>query len=116
MATTTPVARPETAATGAAAVAEAVKRVADAAVAEVQKVAPEGAYDFRIVSSPGGKFRIDGAGFSTGGSVLFGKTAAHTTGWGSTKIEGDVPPDAKTGDVTIWVDPETQFHGWATII
>ena len=100
---------------GAAAVAEAVKRVADAAVAEVNKVAPEKEYDFRIVGGPGGKFRIDGAGFSTGGSVLFGGVAAKTTSWGSTKIEGAIPPGAKTGEVIVWVDPQTQFKGYLKV-
>ena len=103
------------AATGAQAVADAVKRVADAAVNEVSKIAPDKEYDFRIVASPGGKFRIDGHGFSTGGSVLFGKTAAKTTGWGATKIEGIVPEGAKTGEVVVWVDEQTQFRGYLKV-
>lgn len=101
----------QTSATGAQAVADAVKRVADAAVAEVNKVAPEQDYDFKIVGAPGSTFRIDGAGFSTGGTVLFGGVAAKTTGWGATRIDGTIPAGAKTGEVVVWVDEQTQFRG-----
>ena len=105
----------ESAAVGAQTVAEAVKRVADAAVAAVQQIPAEHVYDFKIVGTPGNKFRIDGHGFSTGGSVLFGGVAAKTTGWGSTKIEGAIPPGAKTGEVVVWVDEKTQFRGYLKV-
>jgi hypothetical protein len=101
----------QTSATGAQAVADAVKRVADAAVAAVHQVPAEQDYDFKIAGAPGSTFRIDGAGFSTGGSVLFGGIAAKTTGWGATKIEGIIPAGAKTGEVVVWVDEHTQFRG-----
>lgn len=105
--------RTEDAATGAQSVAEAVKRVADAAVAEVQRTAPELAGDFVIVGTAGSKFQIRGAGFSTGGTVTVNGKMAHTTGWGATRIEGTLPDGAKRGDVVVvTIDKDTQQRGY----
>lgn len=97
----------EGSAAGEVAVADAVKCVADAAVAEVTKTAPEVAGDFIITGSP--RFEIRGAGFSTGGTVSVNGKQAHTTGWGSMKIEGVLPEGAKPGDVVeVIVDKDTR--------
>lgn len=103
----------ENAATGAQSVAEAVKRVADAAVAEVQRTAPVRAGDFLIAGSAGSRFEIRGAGFSTGGTVTVNGRLVHTTGWGATRIEGVLPDGVKPGDeVVVIVDADTQQRGY----
>lgn len=91
----------------ATSVAEAVKRVADAAVAEVNKVKPVESGDFVFSGSPGGRFRIDGSGFGTNGTLTVGGVQVHATGWGSTHIEGTLPADVKSGEVVVHIDDKT---------
>lgn len=93
-------------------VAEAVKKVADAAVAAVQKSKVVGRQsDFTFSGTPGGRFRIDGAGFSTGGTLTVGGRPVATTGWGSTHIEGTLPADVPAGEVVVQVDEKTRQTG-----
>ena len=99
---------------GAASVAEAVKRVADAAVAEVQKAQVVSEHqDFSFTGTVGGRFTIRGKGFSTNGAVSFGGVGAATTGWGDDFITGRVPDGIKPGLITIEVivDPQTKQKG-----
>ncbi len=94
-------------------VADAVKRVADAAVAEVQKapVARE-PVDFAATGKPGGTFTIRGDGFSSGGVVTFNGVAAETTAWGGQYIAGRMPAGAKDGDeVRVIIDAKTSQRG-----
>jgi membrane protein involved in colicin uptake len=94
----------KTAATeGATSVAEAVKRVADAAVAEVQKSAIVPAQDFLFAGSVGGRFTVRGKGFSTNGTVKVNGHQAVTTEWGDAFIDGRVPDAVKAGTVTVEV-------------
>ena len=98
---------------GAQAVADAVAKVATAAVAEVQKTkfAPE---DNRIVitGTPGGRFELRGDGFGSSGSLLIGGKQARTTAWGTMRIEGWLPEGITDGDeLVIWISKETQLHG-----
>lgn len=87
-------------------VADAVKRVADAAVAEVQKTTPVAQQDFSFDSRPGvptGRFTIRGKGFSSGGTVLIGGAQALTTEWGNEYIAGRMPEGVKTGPISVEV-------------
>lgn len=98
---------------GAQAVADVVKRVADAAVAEIQRVGPTKSYgDFGLVTGrPGGQFRILGSGFGPGGSVHIGKSQAHILSWSTQEITGVLPADAKDGEVVVHVDDTVKRRG-----
>lgn len=100
---------------GAQAVADAVKKVTDAVVSEVQKTPAavlEG--DFSVTGVPGGSFEIRSHGtanFGASGTVKFGTLDAKTTEWGTTRIVGTLPPGVAKGEVTVLVDDKTQFTG-----
>jgi hypothetical protein len=100
---------------GARSVADAVKRVADAAVMAAANVKAEPAPELIATGMPGGKLTIVGSGFSSSGTVLINGVAVATTGWGATRIEGRLPADAQSGEVVVWVDPQTQRRGYLTI-
>jgi len=84
-------------------VAQAVQKVADAAVAEIRKTpAPGKAYDFVVVGTPGGRFEARSANrFSSSGTILLGGHALQTNEWGASFIAGTLPPDAKAGDAIV---------------
>lgn len=88
---------------GAKSVAEAVKKVADAAVAAVAKTSTGPTYDFDVAVTPGGKFQIDGAGFGIGGTVIIGGHQAETHGWSAQRIEGKAPGGI-SGEVEVVVN------------
>jgi len=96
----------------ASSVAEAVKRVADAAVAEVQKNPSkvEGG-DFTFSGSPGGRFTIRGNNLGSSGTVKLGNRQLNTREWGTFFIHGDLPSDAKPGEVTVALDSDTIRRG-----
>ena len=104
-----------TAREGAQSVADAVKRVADAAVAEVSKVkVEEEGSDFTFAGTPGGRFVITAPGygrFSTNGTVKLNGQQLHAFAWSSGRIQGNLPADAKPGDVEVAVDDKTKFTG-----
>jgi hypothetical protein len=104
------------AATGAQAVADAVKKVADdaAAAAKTAKAVAE-SFDFRISGTPGGRFRIEGAGFTGSGTVLLNGKQLETTEWGGELISGKLPADAKSGEVVVWIDDKTQRRGYLKV-
>jgi len=106
------------AAVGAQAVAEAVKKVAEAAVAEISKAksGPAG-LDFDAFGTPGGLFTIDGApgSFGASGTVLMGKTQLHTREWSSSRIVGDLPAGTKSGEVVVHLDSETSKKGYLVV-
>lgn len=98
---------------GAQAVADAVKKAADASVtaARAAKAAgPEG--DFAVSGMPGGRFTIRGDGFSSGGTVLLNGKQLFTDEWGGQLIRGRLPSDAKSGEVVVWIDEKTQKRGY----
>lgn len=100
--------------TGAQAVADAVSRVANAAVAEVSKseVVGEG-LDFVITAGKaGGTFHIRGDGFTGGGSVLIDGKAQQTFEWGDEYIRGKLDDNVKSGEVIVWIDKSTQQRGY----
>ncbi len=97
--------------TGAQAVADAVQRVADAAVAEVQKT-PSVEPQEVIVLGAGNKFELQGEGFSHNGTVTVNGMQAETTGWGSTRIYGKFPAGAPSeGEIVVHIDDKTSKRG-----
>lgn len=98
---------------GAASVAEAVRRVADAAVAEVQKSNLGPAPEFQFTGTIGGKFYIKGDGFSSGGTVKVNGVQCKTHGWGAQNIDGWLPAELKAGTATVEVivDESTRKQG-----
>lgn len=96
---------------GATSVAEAVRRVADAAVAEVQKTQAGPAYDLQFSGSPGGTFTITGPGLGSSGTVKVGGRQVETTAWSTQRIEGLLPADVPDGEVTVQLDEKTVRRG-----
>lgn len=105
---------------GARSVADAVTKLANAAVIEVQKGNRTPAPEIVATGTPGGRFKIRSVragttAFGASGSVLLNGKAVETTGWSSMQIEGKLPSDAKSGEIVVWVDPETQHKGYLTL-
>jgi hypothetical protein len=101
---------------GAQAVADAVKKVADDAVAGAKAArasGPEG--DFVVTGVPGGRFTIRGKGFTASGSVLMGGNALKTLEWGNEYIRGELPANAKSGEVVVQIDEKTQQRGYLKV-
>ncbi len=99
---------------GARTVAEAVSKLADAAVEEVQKVKAVEKGEFVASGVPGGKFKIvstSGKIFSSSGTVLLNGKQLFTKHWNVEEIIGNLPEDAKAGEIVVWIDPETQRKG-----
>lgn len=98
---------------GAQSVAEAVKRVADAAVAEVQKSKTVPGQDFLFTGTAGGRFAVRGKGFGPSGTLKIGGHQALTDEWGNERIAGKVPEQVKAGDVVVevLVDSSTTQRG-----
>jgi len=99
------------AANGARAVADAVNRVADAAVSEIRKGRSGPVYDF-ITTGHGTSFRLRGDGFTAGGSVLIGGRPATILAWGDENIEGTVPDGVSEGEVEVIIDDKTKKRGF----
>jgi hypothetical protein len=102
---------------GAESVADAVRRVADAAVAEVQKSNLGVLPDVIVSGTPGGSFELRAGpniSFGASGTVTFGKQQAVTTEWSTSRIVGTVPAnvgDNEVTDVTVHVDDKTKHVG-----
>lgn len=97
---------------GAESVADAVKRVADAAVAEVQKTsAALLETDFRVSGTANGNFEIvsHGKNLGSSGTVQFNGVDAKTTEWSTTRIKGTVPAGMHDADVVVHVDDQTNY-------
>ena len=104
------------AAVGAQAVADAVKKAADVAAAAAQgaqRSADVG--DFAVSGTPGGRFTLRGNGFGASGTVLLAGKQLETTEWGAQYIRGKLPADAKSGEIIVWVDPQTQQRGYLQV-
>ena len=87
----------------ATSVADAVKRVADAAVSAVQKTEAAPAQDFTVAGNDRGGFTIRGKGFSSSGVVKINGHQATTIEWGDALIVGRMPDGVKAGTVTVEV-------------
>lgn len=98
----------DTSVEGAKSVADAVRRVADAAVSALQArpvAGPEGNFVF---SASGNRFRIRGNGLGTNGTVKIGEQQLNVRAWGTTEIEGDMPANVPAeGEVCVYVDENT---------
>lgn len=101
----------------ATAVADAVKRVADAAVAEVSKVKTVAGGDFVVSGHAGGRIIIDGpaASFGTNGTVKLNGVQIRTREWGAQHIVGELPADAVSGEVVVHVDEKTQKRAYLNL-
>jgi hypothetical protein len=102
---------------GAQAVADAVTKVAQAAVEAAKGAQPRDAgLDFDASGSAGGQFTLDGEGFGASGTVLLsGTQQLFTREWSTTHIAGDLPADAKSGPVAVHVDDKTVKRGFLHI-
>lgn len=96
---------------GAQSVADAVKRIADAAVAEISKTTVAAPPELTFSGTPGGRFRIDGSGFGTNGTVKVGGVQLNSISWSTTRIEGTMPANVSTGDVVVQIDDKTARRG-----
>jgi hypothetical protein len=88
--------------------------VVDEVVAEISKSKVEQEdVDFAFTGYPGGRFKIEGphATFSTNGTVTLNGQQLHAFAWSSFRIEGNLPADAKPGEVIVAVDDKTRFRG-----
>ena len=104
------------ASSGAKAVADAVTRVANAAVEAAEKAAPTGVIgDFVITGTPGGKFEIRGKGFSDSGGVLVNGRGQKTFEWGDTYIRGQLDSDVTSGEVVIPIDDKKKLVGYLKV-
>jgi hypothetical protein len=107
--------RNEGAVEGAQSVAEAVKRVADAVISDVQSK-DIGFLPEVLVSGgtkKGNQFELRGEGFGTNGTLKVGGHQVKTTEWGPQHIVAELPADVKDGDaVTIIVDDKTTKTGY----
>lgn len=101
------------AAVGAEAVAEAVKKAADAAVVGARSARGAAASgDFVVSGNAGGRFTIRGNGFTASGTVTLNGKQLNTTAWGNEQIEGHLPADAKSGEIVVWIDDKTQKRAY----
>ena len=102
---------------GAQSVAEAVKRVADGAVAAAQRAGQSGPVvgNFVVSGSPGGRFTIRGDGFTGSGTVSLNGVQLVTDEWGGQLIRGKLPADAKSGEVVVRIDEKTEQRGYLRV-
>lgn len=104
---------------GAQAVADAVKRVADAAVAEIAKVKPasDKPSDFLATGVAGGRFMLDGpvGTFGPSGTVKLNGAQLQTREWSSQRVVGDLPQGAKSGTIEVYVDANTVRRSYLTL-
>jgi hypothetical protein len=110
----------QAAVSGAQAVAESVKRVADAAVDAAKSQGPSGIPpgDFIVTGHPGGKFELrakSGPIFSSGGSVFVNGKKQHTDEWGADYIRGKLDADVTSGEVTVPIDEKTVRRGYLKV-
>lgn len=98
---------------GATSVAEAVRRVTDAAVAEIQKTTPTNQdRDFTFTGTAGGRFEIRGHGFTASGTVKVGDVQLLTTEWSDSFIAGVMPAGVQSGEVTVNIDENTSQRSY----
>jgi len=100
---------------GATSVAEAVQRVADAVIQDVQSRNVEAPPDV-IVSGgldAGNVFEVKGKGFGASGTLKINGHQVETAEWGAQRIVGKLPVTVENGaEVVVHVDDETRKVGY----
>lgn len=107
------------AATGAQAVADAVTKVAQAAVdAARSATGSDVGLDFVTRGQPGGTFHLytkSGPIFSDSGTVFVNGKPQKTLEWGATYIRGVLDAGVKSGEVTVPIDAQTVRRGYLKV-
>lgn len=104
---------------GAEAVAESIKKAADAAVEGARRgsaVPPIG--DFTVTGSPGGRFELrakSGPIFSSSGSVFVNGRPQHIDEWGADYIRGKFDADVASGEVVVPIDEKVRRVGYLKV-
>ena len=106
--------------TGAQAVADSIKKAADAAVegAKAQSSSGFPPGDFVVIGGAGGDFELRakvGPIFSSSGSVLVGGKAQQTYEWGATYIRGKFDAGVQSGEVIVEIDSQTRRTGYLKV-
>lgn len=104
--------------TGAQAVADAVSKVAAAAVDAARSQSTGDDLDFVTSGAPGGTFHLrakTGPIFSDSGSVFVNGKPQKTLEWGATYIRGVLDADVKSGEVTVPIDAQTVRRGYLKV-
>jgi len=104
---------------GAKAVADSIKKAADAAVEGAEKSAVSSVPgDFLVSGTPGGRFELrakSGPIFSSSGSVFVNGKPQHIDEWGATYIRGKFDADVQSGEVTVPIDEKTIRRGYLKV-
>lgn len=105
--------------TGAQAVADSIKKAADAAIEGARNQASVGTPgDFTVSGTPGGRFELrakTGPIFSSSGTVYANGKAQQTFEWGATYIRGKFDADVKSGEVVVEIDKDTRRTGYLKV-
>ncbi|HVJ72036.1 MAG TPA: IPT/TIG domain-containing protein [Sphingomicrobium sp.] len=101
---------------GASSVADAVKKVADAAVEAASKAKTAGPPpEITVTANAKGKFVIRGSGLGKSGTVKFGPHQANTVEWGPEYIAGQTP-GGLSGETEVVVHVDDRTSKKATIV
>lgn len=100
---------------GARSVVDAIKSVADDALAQAARVKSGPKPELTAAGTVGGKITVIGEGFGPSGTLFLNGAVVKTNGWSTRRIEGTLPADARSGEVVVWVDPDTQRRGYLTL-
>lgn len=101
---------------GAQAVADAVSKVANAAVDAAKSAqAFDAGLDFVITGHPGGTFEARGKGFSSSGAIFVNGRRQETFEWGDTYIRGRLDADVTSGEVTVPIDDKKKLVGYLKV-
>ena len=104
---------------GASAVADAVKKAADAAIEGAKSQSSAGfVSDFVVTGRPGGRFELrahSGPIFSSSGSVFANGRKQHVDEWGADYIRGRFDADVTSGEVVVPIDEKTRRVGYLKV-
>ena len=105
--------------TGAQAVADAVNKVAAAAVEGARSARTADVVgDFVVTGHPGGTFHLrakSGPIFSSSGTVLVGGKAQTIFEWGADYIRGRLDDGVQSGEVVVQIDAQTRRVGYLKV-
>lgn len=74
-------------------------------------------YEFQAMGVPDGKYTLGSVNgtFGASGTVMFGGKQLPTSEWSSERIVGNLPADAISGPVDVYLDSETVRRGYLTV-